>query len=543
MRRAGDFEITGGGTAASERVLTSEALAYVERLQREFDPVRRDLLARRAARAAEIRAGARPAFPAEAGGVRSAEWRVAPAPADLEDRRVEITGPAAAKMMINALNSGASVFMADFEDSLSPTWENLVEGQASVMDAVRRTLEFASPGGKRYHLGERLATLLVRPRGWHLDEPRARLGGRPVSASLFDFGLWFFHNARELLERGTGPYLYLPKLESRLEARLWNDVFQLAQDALGIPRGSVRATVLIETIHAAFEMEEILHELREHAAGLNAGRWDYIFSVLKTFGESSEFVLPDRAQVTMTVPFMRAYTQLLVRTCHRRGAHAIGGMSAFIPSRRDARVNEVALARVREDKQREAEEGFDGTWVAHPDLVPVARQVFDDRLGDAPHQKHRLREDVRVAAEDLLDVRIPDGGVTSAGVRQNVAAALQYLAAWLGGSGAVAIHDLMEDTATAEISRAQLWQWLRLRVPLPEGERVTPELYRGVREAELAELAARGDEGGLAGEAARLLDRLVLDDGFTAFLTLAAQPVDPQAPPEPLPESRPAGGR
>jgi malate synthase len=446
---------------------------------------------------------------------------VTSAPPDLDDRRVEITGPVERKMMINALNSGANVFMADFEDALSPTWDNVVEGQANLQEAVRRTLEFTSPEGKRYRLGERLATLVVRPRGWHLVERHAVVDGEPVSASLFDFGLYFFHNARELLERGSGPYLYLPKLESHLEARLWNDVFNSAQRALGVPVSSVRATVLIETILAAFEMDEILYELREHSAGLNAGRWDYIFSIIKKFSRRPEFVLPDRVQVTMAVPFMRAYSQLLVRTCHRRGAHAIGGMSAFISSRRDRAVNEAALARVREDKKREAGDGFDGAWVAHPDLVPVVREIFDRALGSRPHQKDRRREDVRVQSRDLLDVHVPGGSVTEQGVRQNVGVALQYLEAWLRGSGAVAIHNLMEDTATAEISRAQLWQWVRHETALAEGGSVTADLYRRIRTEEQAALEqARDGAPSRYREAGEFLDDLVLSETFVEFLTL-----------------------
>ncbi len=513
--------LLGGSTPRAERVLTREALAFVASLEREFRPVRRRLLARRSERQVAIDAGSVPDFLPETREVREGDWRVAPAPADFDDRRVEITGPVERKMMINALNSGANVFMADFEDALSPTWSNVVEGQANLQEAVRRTLGFTSPAGKRYQLGERLATLVVRPRGWHLSERHAEQEGEPLSATLFDFGLYFFHNARALLERGTGPYVYLPKLESHLEARLWNDVFAFSQQALGVPHGTVRATVLIETILAAFEMDEILYELRDHSAGLNAGRWDYIFSIIKKFSARPGFVLPDRAQVTMAVPFMRAYSQLLVKTCHRRGAHAIGGMSAFISSRRDPAVNEAALARVREDKQREAGDGFDGAWVAHPDLVPVVREIFDGVLGSRPHQKERLREDVRVEAADLLDVRIPAGRVTEAGVRQNVEVALQYLEAWLQGSGAVAIHNLMEDTATAEISRAQLWQWVRHAAPLAEGGRITAELYRRVRAEEQAALElARGAAPSKYGEAAELLDDLVLSDAFVEFLTL-----------------------
>ncbi|HYG64008.1 MAG TPA: malate synthase A [Thermoanaerobaculia bacterium] len=500
---------------AHARVLTPEALDFVADLQRRLGPGREELLAHRESRLEDFRRGDLPGFPDATATARSGDWRVAPAPRDLEDRRVEITGPVERKMMINALNSGASVFMADFEDSLSPTWANVVQGQANLMDAVRREIEFESPEGKRYTLKERTATLLVRPRGWHLPERHVTVDGRPVSASLFDFGLYFFHNAAELLRRGTGPYFYLPKLESAAEARLWNDAFAAAQEALGIPRGTIRATVLIETITAAFEMEEILYELREHAAGLNAGRWDYIFSTIRKLPGS---LLPDRAQVTMGVPFMRAYAELLVSTCHRRGAHAIGGMAAFIPSRRDAEVNRVALEKVREDKEREARAGFDGTWVAHPDLLPVAREIFDRHLGDRPHQKHVLRDDVKVKAEQLLDFNIEGGRVSEEGIRTNIAVTLLYLDSWLQGSGAVGINNLMEDTATAEISRAQLWQWLRHQVELPDGRTFTPELYRQIREEESAKL---GEQGRLR-EAAGILDSLVLSRDFIPFLTVAA---------------------
>jgi len=447
---------------------------------------------------------------------------VGPAPADLDDRRVEITGPTDAKMMINALNSGANVFMADFEDALSPPWANVVGGQANCLDAVRRRLGFRSAEGKEYRLNERVATLVVRPRGWHLDEKHVTLDGRPVPASLFDFGLYFYHNATELLARRSGPYFYLPKLESHLEARLWNAVFETAQQALGIPVGTIRATMLIETIVAAFEMDELLHELRAHAAGLNAGRWDYIFSVIKKLGHRPEFVLPDRAQVTMAVPFMEAYTELLVATCHRRGAHAIGGMAAFIPSRRDAEVNRTALARVREDKGREATRGYDGAWVAHPDLVPTVREVFDAVLGDRPHQKQRQRDDVRPSRERLLDVRIPGGRVTDAGVRGNVSVALQYLEAWLRGSGAVAINNMMEDTATAEIARAQLWQWIHHGTRTDSGTPVTLAGVRAMLAEEVARLEREVPPGHRLPEAAALLDGLVAAKEFPEFLTLEA---------------------
>jgi malate synthase len=514
-------QITGGRMPDAERVLTDDALAFVARLHREFNPPREALLRARAERQRELHTGASPGFLESTSRIRESEWRVAPTPRDLENRRVEITGPVERKMMINALNSGASCFMADFEDALSPTWENVIEGQGNLIDAVRRTLTFANPDGKTYALNDTIATLIVRPRGWHLVERRVLVDGEPISASLFDFGLYFFHNARELLARNTGPYFYLPKIESHREARLWNDVFAAAQEWLGIPRGTVRATVLIETILAALEMDEILYELRDHAAGLNAGRWDYIFSTIKKFRLRPELMLPDRAQVTMTVPFMRAYTELLVKTCHRRQAHAMGGMAAFVPSRRDAKVNEIALAKVRDDKLRESADGFDGTWVAHPDLVPVAKSVFDGVLGARPNQKDRQRPEVNVGAEQILDVRVPGGTVTASGVKSNVSVALQYLEAWMRGSGAVAIYNLMEDTATAEISRAQLWQWLRHGADV-DGQRFTTTMYERVRDAEIAALSAAGGHTRLQ-DAAALLDELVLGDDFAEFLTLPGE--------------------
>ncbi len=439
-----------------DEVLSQDGLAFVAKLQREFGAARAEALARRRARQSELAAGTRPEFLAETEDVRNSDWRVAPPPPDLRDRRVEITGPVDRKMMINALNSGARVFMADFEDACSPTWTNIVEGQRNVRDAARRTISLELPD-KRYTLADEIATLIVRPRGWHLRERHLLLDGEPVSASLFDFGLTAFHNAHALLDRGSGPYFYLPKLESHLEARLWNDVFAFTEQELRLPHASVRATVLIETILAAFEMDEILWELRERSTGLNAGRWDYIFSVIKKL----DALLPDRASVTMTVPFMRAYTELLVATCHRRGAHAMGGMAAFIPSRRDTEQNELALLKVREDKQRESGDGFDGTWVAHPDLVSVATEVFDGVLGDRPNQVGRLRDDVRVTAPELVDFTVPGAEATGEGLRTNVSVGVRYLDAWLNGVGAAAIDNLMEDAATAEISRAQVWSWVR----------------------------------------------------------------------------------
>ena len=515
---------------AAERVLTPDALTFVAELEREFGGRRRALLVDRQARQRRLDAGERPAFDEASPASRDPDWRVASTPPDLQRRRVEITGPVDRKMMINALNSGADCFMADLEDATSPTWANVVDGQANLMDAVRRTLALETDG-KAYQLRESIATLIVRPRGWHLDEAHLLVDGHAVSASLFDFGLYFFHNARETLTRGTGPYLYLPKLESHHEARLWNDVFTFAQQRLGVPHGSIRATVLIETVLAAFEMEEILHELRDHAAGLNAGRWDYIFSIIKKFSGRGDMLLPDRAQITMTVPFMRAYTERLVQVCHRRGAHAMGGMAAFVPNRRDAAVTESAVARVREDKLREVGDGFDGTWVAHPDLVPIAMQVFVDALGERPNQRERQRDDVRVRPDDLLQLAVPGGRVTRQGVRTNVDVALQYLDAWLRGAGAVAIHNLMEDAATAEISRAQLWQWIRHGAELAEGGRMTRALYEETRASELATLeAARGEAPSRLRDAAALLDALVLDERFAEFLTTAAYPMLDGAP-------------
>jgi malate synthase len=432
-------------------------------------------------------------------------------------------------MLINALNSGASVFMADFEDANSPTWKNMVEGQLNVGSAIDRTITFTSPDGKQYSLNDKTAVLMVRPRGWHLDEKHLLVDGKPISGSLFDFGLFFFHNARKLIERGGGPYFYLPKLESHLEARLWNDVFNLAQDLLGLPRGTIRATVLIETILAAFEMEEILYELREHSAGLNAGRWDYTFSIIKKFRSQPGFNLPDRSQITMTVPFMRAYPELLVKTCHRRGAHAMGGMAAFIPSRKNAEVNELALLKVREDKHRESGDGFDGTWVAHPDLVPVAMEVFDRVLGDRPHQKERLRPEVLVQAKDLLDFRVPDGQISETGLRININVGIQYIESWLRGVGAAAIYNLMEDTATAEISRAQVWQWINSPLAsLSDGRKVSAGLVRSLIPEEMEKIKVLyGEQLFASGKfdlACEIFEKLVTSEDFASFLTLFAYP-------------------
>ena len=490
------------GSVREADVLTPEAREFLTDLQREFGERRRDLLARREARLERLATGELPDFLAETAGVRGGDWRVARYPDEIADRRVEITGPVDRKMVINALNSGARVFMADFEDANSPTWANCVEGQRNLTDALDRTISLDT-GEKRYELDDEVAVLFVRPRGWHLEERHFEVDGAPISGSLFDFGLYFLRNHGR-----NGRYFYLPKLESHHEARLWNDVFVWAQDRLGVPQGTIKATVLIETILAAFEMDEILYELREHSAGLNAGRWDYIFSVIKKLGRRPEFVLPDRADVTMAVPFMRSYCELLVKTCHRRGAFAMGGMAAFIPSRRDPEVNAVALARVREDKEREASQGFDGTWVAHPDLVPVAMACFDAVLGERPNQIDRQRDE-EIRAADLLDVASTPGQITEAGLRNNVSVGIQYLAAWLNGSGAVAINNLMEDAATAEISRSQIWQWLH-------HGRVTEDDVRRVTDEEMASLG-EGFE-----EARMLFERVATEPDYVEFLTLPA---------------------
>jgi len=515
-------EIHGAVPTELAGILLPDALAFLAGLERAFGARRRELLERRTARREALAAGGRLDFLADTADVRAGDWQVAATPSDLLDRRVEITGPAERKMTINALNSGAKVFMADLEDALSPTWANSLGAQQVLLDAMNRAVDFTSAEGKRYELAAETATLVVRPRGWHLVERHITVDGRPISASLFDFGLFLFHGGRAALARDAGPargpYVYLPKLESHLEARLWNDVFVAAQAALGIPQGTVRATVLIETIWAAFEMDEILYELRDHAAGLNAGRWDYIFSLIKAYRDDPSMILPDRAQVTMAVPLMRAYTQLLVKTCHRRGAHAIGGMSAFIPSRRKPEVTERAMAKVREDKTREAGDGFDGTWVAHPDLVPEARACFDAVLGERPNQRERLREDVVASAAALTDVAIPGGAVTDAGVRANVSVGLRYLDAWLGGLGAAAIDDLMEDVATAEISRSQLWQWRRHGVRTAEGTRIDGALLSRLIDEECRTLGS----GAEANRACGILEDLVLGDTFADFLTLGA---------------------
>ncbi|MFJ3124214.1 malate synthase A [Streptomyces sp. NPDC086993] len=514
-----------------EEVLTEAALAFVAELHRRFTPRRDELLARRGERRAEIARTSTLDFLPETAAIRADDsWKVAPAPAALNDRRVEITGPTDRKMTINALNSGAKVWLADFEDASAPTWENVVLGQLNLIDAYTRSIDFTDPkSGKSYALkpADELATVVTRPRGWHLNERHLQLDGAPVPGALVDFGLYFFHNAQRLIDLGKGPYFYLPKTESHLEARLWNDIFVFAQDYVGIPRGTVRATVLIETITAAYEMEEILYELSDHASGLNAGRWDYLFSIVKNFRDGgSKFVLPDRNAVTMTAPFMRAYTELLVRTCHKRGAHAIGGMAAFIPSRRDAEVNKVAFEKVKADKDREAHDGFDGSWVAHPDLVPIAMASFDAVLGEKPNQKERLREDVSVAAGDLIAIDTLDARPTYEGLRNAVAVGIRYIEAWLRGMGAVAIFNLMEDAATAEISRSQIWQWINADVVFENGEHATAELARTVAAEELAAIRAEtGDEAFAAGrwqQAHDLLLQVSLDQDYADFLTLPA---------------------
>jgi malate synthase len=529
-------QIRGAVGPRDAEVLAPDALAFVLQLHEHFEPRRAELLAARAARQARLDSGELPGFLPETANIRSGDWRIRPVPSGLRDRRVEITGPVDRKMVINALNSGARMFMADFEDANSPTWRNCIDGQINLADAIRGTISYTAPNGTEYRLADSTATLLVRPRGWHLDERHVHVLGQPISASLFDVGLYVYHNAQALLDRGWGPWLYLPKLESHLEARLWNDVFTYMEDTLGLERGVIRATVLIETLPAAFEMDEILYELRDHAAGLNAGRWDYIFSVIKKLRSHARFMLPDRAAVTMTVPFMQAYCNLLVATCHRRGAHAMGGMAAFIPNRRDMEVTTRALAAVTADKQREARAGFDGTWVAHPDLVETAMDAFTEVLDDAPNQLTATRTDVPLDAASepahaaaLLATSIADAGVTRAGVRANVRVGLLYLAAWLAGSGAVAIDNLMEDAATAEISRSQLWQWIRHGATMDDGSQVTAQLVQELLDAEVAAQCAAADtdpvRAGLMTDAAGIFAQIVLDADFTEFITFPAYDV------------------
>jgi len=517
--------VLGAMTPEYAEILTFDALNFLAKLHRSFDARRRELLDRRAARQQELNAGKLLDFLPDTRGIRQADWNVAPVPADLQDRRVEITGPTDRKMVINALNSGANMFMADFEDSSTPTWDNQIQGQINMRDAVRGSIAFTSPEGKHYRPNDKIATLLVRPRGWHLVEKHLLIDGQPMSGSLFDFGLYFFHNAKTRLSKGSGTYFYLPKMESHLEARLWNDVFVLAQKELGIPHGTIKATVLIETIPAAFEMDEILYELRAHSAGLNCGRWDYIFSCIKKFRARPGFILADRALVTMTSPFMRAYSLLLIKTCHRRGAFAMGGMAAQIPIKNDRKANDEAIAKVRADKEREANDGHDGTWVAHPGLVAVAREAFD-KVMKGPNQIDRQRPDVKVGAADLLDFQ-PMKPITENGLRINMNIGIQYLGSWLAGVGCVPIFNLMEDAATAEISRAQIWHWIRSPLAsLDDGRKVTPELFQALLPEELAKVRQLlGPEQYASGqyeEAARMFAQLTLDENFVDFLTIPA---------------------
>ncbi|MEK5323587.1 malate synthase A [Aeribacillus sp. FSL M8-0254] len=518
---ASRLEVKGTLLPSYREILTNEALQFVEKLEQTFGSRRIELLELRKERERRINEGEKPSFLKETEHIRKGDWTIPPVPKDLQDRRVEITGPVDRKMIINALNSGAKVFMADFEDATSPTWENIVEGQIHLRDAVNKTIEYVNENGKVYKLNEETATLIVRPRGLHLEEKHVLLDGKRISGSLFDFGLYFFHNAKELIKRGSGPYFYLPKLESHLEARWWNDVFCFAQDELGVKRGTIKATVLIETILAAFEMDEILYELKEHSAGLNCGRWDYIFSYLKKFRNDQNVILPDRAQVTMTVPFMRAYSLLAIKTCHRRNVHAIGGMAAQIPVKDDPVKNEEAFQKVRADKEREAKDGHDGTWVAHPALVPVAKEIFDQYMKQPNQIDKQL--DVEISAEQLLEV--PEGTITEQGLRTNIDVGIRYLASWLSGRGAAPIHNLMEDAATAEISRAQVWQWIRHpKGVLEDGRKVTIELYEKIKQEELEkikqELGEEAYQKGRFDEAAKLFDELVRNDEFVDFLTL-----------------------
>jgi malate synthase len=510
-------EARGEITPAFAEILTPGALAFVAKLHRTFEPRRREALARRQERQAALDRGGTLDFLPETKGIRGGDWKCAPIPPDIRDRRVEITGPTDRKMTINALNSGAKIFMADFEDANSPTWANMIEGQINLRDAIRRAITFTNPSGKEYRLNEKVAVIMPRPRGWHLLEKHLLVDGEPIAGGLFDFGLFLFHNAQELLNRGSGPYFYLPKMESHLEARIWNDVFKLAQDEVGIARGTIRATVLIETIPAAFEMDEILYELREHSAGLNCGRWDYIFSCIKRFRNKRDFLLADRALITMTTHFMRSYSLLCIRTCHRRNIFAMGGMAAQIPVKNNPAANEEAFAKVRADKEREASDGHDGTWVAHPGMVQLALDAFNDKMPQ-PNQIDRKLEEVKVAARDLLDFA-PSGPITEAGLRQNISVGVQYLEAWLRGHGAVPLFNLMEDAATAEISRAQVWQWIRHSDGrLNDGRKVTKELFRSVLEEELGKVQRPPNDR--FDEARELFDRITTDDDFAEFLTL-----------------------
>jgi malate synthase len=520
------LELQGRVEPAFDEVLSPNALEFISELHAEFEERRRELLRARVERRARLTEGEMLDFLPETEKVRSGDWAVAPVPAALQQRWVEITGPTDSKMVINALNSGADGFMADFEDANAPTWHNMVQGQINLRDAITGTITYEESDGRHYELGDDPATLLVRPRGWHLDERHVRIDGEPIAGALFDFGMFFFNSGPRLLAAGLAPFFYLPKMESHLEARLWNDVFTYAQDRVGMERGTIKATVLIETLPAAFEMEEILYELRDHSAGLNAGRWDYIFSAIKSFPDRREMVLPDRGDVTMTVPFMRAYAELLAATCHRRGAHAMGGMAALIPSRRDEEANENALAGVRADKEREVTQGYDGTWVAHPDLVPVAREVFETGLGGAPNQLSVQHDDVSVSAADLLDLASTPGHITEAGLRTDVSVGFQYVSFWLGGRGAAAINSLMEDAATAEISRSQIWQWVHHGCRLEDGRTVTAELVRQVLDEETAKIReAVGEETWEAGrpdETREIFERVALAEPLTEFLTREA---------------------
>jgi malate synthase len=515
-----NVEIRAAIAPEHAKILTPEAIDFIVALERKFGAERRRLLAERAAVQAKLDAGWRPDFPAETSAIRNADWTVAPLPKDLLDRRVEITGPTDRKMVINALNSGANVFMADFEDANTPSWHNLVDGQLNLFDAVRRQIAFDDPAsGRHYALNPKTAVLLVRPRGWHLPEAHLLVDGAPMSGALFDFGLYFFHNAKELLARGTGPYFYLPKLESRHEAKLWNDVFIESQRVLGLPQGTIKATVLIETIMAAFEMDEILHALKDHSSGLNCGRWDYIYSFIKKFSEDPKAVMPDRAQVTMTAPFLRSYSLHLIKTCHRRNVHAMGGMAAQIPIRGDAAANEAAMEKVRADKLREAGDGHDGTWVAHPGLVGLAKEIFDKAM-PGPNQIARKRQDVNVIGPDLLQV--PQGSITEAGLRQNLNVGIGYLEAWLRGTGCVPLYHLMEDAATAEISRAQVWQWVRHKAKLDGGRIIDLALCNRLLDEELGKLKAAAQPGNRYDDAARIFRDLIAAERFPEFLTLPA---------------------
>lgn len=519
-----NIKITGIIKDNYNDILTHEALDFISKLQKTFNSKRKELLENRIKKQKDIDSGKFPDFPQETKSIREGNWIVAEIPEDLKDRRVEITGPVDRKMIINALNSGANVFMADFEDSNSPTWENNVEGQINLKDSVNKTISFINPEGKEYKLNEKVATLMVRPRGWHLDEKNILLDGEPFSASIFDFGLYFFHNAKKLIKNGSGPYFYLPKLENYFEARLWNDIFNMAQDEIGIPRGTIRATVLIETILAAFEMDEILYELKEHSAGLNCGRWDYIFSFIKKFRNFNEFVLPDRSQVTMKVHFLKSYSQLVIKTCHKRGIHAMGGMAAQIPIKNDDKSNDEAMSKVKADKERESLAGHDGTWVAHPGLIKIAKDIFDKNMPEA-NQIFNKREDVNITQKDLLEV--PSGEITENGLRQNINVSIQYLEAWLNGNGCVPIYNLMEDAATAEISRAQIWQWINHdNGILNDGRKVTLEIYNEIVKEELIkikELVGKENfENGKYELASKLFDQLSTDKKFNEFLTLTA---------------------